>query len=119
MAYELKATVKEIGETQQVSEKFKKRDLVLTDLSKPEYPQHIKFDLNQDKVTLADNLKIGDKVSISFNLGGREYTKDNKTSYFNSLQIWKLTKLSDTAPQQAQIAEPQHIDNKDIDDVPF
>ena len=70
---QLKATIKKIGITEVVSDKFKKRDIVLTDNSNEKYPQHILFQLIQDKVNLADNLRIGDSVEISFNLKGREY----------------------------------------------
>lgn len=37
------------GDTQQVSEKFKKRDIVLTE-SSSQYPQHILFQLDRKSV---------------------------------------------------------------------
>ena len=79
---------------QQVSEKFRKREFVLTDNSS-QYPQHISFQLTQDKCSLLDSYKIGDEVKVYFNLRGREWTdKQGATKYFNSLEAWKLEGVS-------------------------
>jgi hypothetical protein len=79
---------------QQVSEKFRKREFVLTDNSS-QYPQHISFQLTQDKCSLLDAYNIGDEVKVYFNLRGREWTdKQGVTKYFNSLEAWKLEGVS-------------------------
>lgn len=112
---QLKATIKKIGITEVVSDKFKKRDIVLTDNSNEKYPQHILFQLIQDKVNLADKVKIGDSVEISFNLKGREYTNSSgEVKYFNSLEIYSVTKLNSAV----ESTEPSHIADTN-DDVPF
>jgi hypothetical protein len=78
------------SETQQVSEKFKKREFVLTDNSS-QYPQHISFQLTQDKCSLLDNYNIGDEMKVHFNLRGREWTDpQGKVKYFNSLEAWRI-----------------------------
>ena len=87
----IKGTITEIYDTQQVSEKFKKREFVIQDKENPEYPQYIKFELSQDKCSLANNLNVGDNVDVSFNLRGRSYVNPQGVkSYFNSLQCWKI-----------------------------
>jgi len=115
---DLTATIKAIGDVQQVSEKFKKRDVVLTDDSS-QYPQHISFQLTQDKVSLIDKYKVGDRIKAYFNLRGREWTSPkDEVKYFNTLEIWRVeggqasepVATSDTAD-----AEPQTSG----DDLPF
>ena len=41
---EINGTVLFVGETQQVTEKFKKRDLVIQYAENPEYPETVKFE---------------------------------------------------------------------------
>ncbi|MEO6904454.1 MAG: DUF3127 domain-containing protein [Bacteroidia bacterium] len=78
------------SEAQQVSEKFKKRDFVLTDNSS-QYPQHISFQLTQDKCNIIDQYNIGDEIKVHFNLRGREWTSpQNEIKYFNTLEAWRI-----------------------------
>lgn len=88
----IKGKVHEIGALQQVSDTFKKRDLIIEYAENPTYPEFIKFEATNDKTALFDALNIGDEVEVTFNLRGRPWTnKEGVTSYFNSLIIWKLT----------------------------
>lgn len=78
------------GAAQQVSEKFKKRDFVLTDNSS-QYPQHISFQLTQDKTNLIDNYAVGSEIKVHFNLRGREWTSpQGEIKYFNTLEAWRI-----------------------------
>jgi hypothetical protein len=78
------------SEAQQVSEKFKKREFVLTDNSS-QYPQHISFQLTQDKCNLIDNYAVGAEIKVHFNLRGREWTSPkNEVKYFNTLEAWRI-----------------------------
>lgn len=109
---ELKGKVHEVGETQQVSETFRKRDLIVEYAENPTYPEYIRFELIQDKCPLADSLKPGDEVEVFFNLRGRPWTdKTGKTSYFNSLVIWRLNAIASGAPSASTpaYAEPVNI----------
>lgn len=119
---ELKGKVHEIGALQQVSETFKKRDLIIEYADNPTYPEYIKFEALQDKTALFDSLKVGDDVDLAFNLRGRPWTdKAGKVSYFNSLVIWRINKLgaSSSTPAQ-QYAPPAGLNNTDDgDDLPF
>lgn len=86
---EFKGNVKHIGQTEQVSEKFKKRDLVVT--IEGQYPQHITVQATQDKVVMFDNLLPGDSVTCYINLRGREWVDAKGVAkYFNTLECWKL-----------------------------
>ena len=78
------------SEAQQVSEKFKKREFVITDNSS-QYPQHISFQLTQDKCSLLDQYKVGDELKVHFNLRGREWTSPKgEVKYFNTLEAWRI-----------------------------
>lgn len=78
------------GEAQQVSEKFRKREFVLSDNS-TQYPQHISFQLTQDKCSLIDQYNVGDEIKVHFNLRGREWTSPkNEVKYFNTLEAWRI-----------------------------
>ncbi len=78
------------SEAQQVSEKFKKRDFVLTDNSS-QYPQHISFQLTQDKCSLIDQYTVGSEIKVHFNLRGREWTSpQGEIKYFNTLEAWRI-----------------------------
>lgn len=121
---EIKGKVHEIGALQQVSETFKKRDLIIEYAENPTYPEYIKFEAIQDKTALFDVLKPGDEVEVSFNLRGRPWTnKEGVTTYFNSLVVWRLTQLTNTA---AAAAAPAYAAPADLntpageeDDLPF
>ncbi|WP_256002283.1 MULTISPECIES: DUF3127 domain-containing protein [Pedobacter] len=121
---EIKGKVHEIGALQQVSETFKKRDLIVEYAENPTYPEYIRFEALQDKTALFDSLKPGDDVEVSFNLRGRPWTdKTGKTSYFNSLVVWRINTLTNTAaaapaPQYAPPADLNSAPGED-DDLPF
>jgi hypothetical protein len=82
--------IKVIKETVQVTEKFKKREFVLIDDSS-QYPQFISFQLTQDRCGLLDASNVGDRITVNFNLRGREWTdKQGVVKYFNSLEVWRV-----------------------------
>ncbi len=94
-SFEITGKLKVKNEIQQVSEKFTKREFVIVADEETQYPQMISFQLTQTKCELLDNYNIGDSIKVSFNLRGREWTgNDGITKYFNSLEAWKLEKVS-------------------------
>ena len=84
----INGTVHVINETFVMSEKFKKRELVIQTDDK--FPQFVTIQFVNDKCDLLSNLRIGDFVSINYNLRGREWTKDNVTKYFNTVEGWSI-----------------------------
>jgi hypothetical protein len=105
--FNLTGTLKVKNAEQQVSDKFRKREFVITDNSS-QYPQHISFQLTQDKCSLIDNCKVGDEIKVFFNLRGREWKspKDNEMKYFNSLEAWKIEKAGAAQGASAPVSEP-------------
>ncbi len=88
---EVKGKIKFIGATQQVSEKFSKREIVVT--TDEQFPQHISIEFNQDKCAVLDKYSVGDDVEVGINLRGREWTNpQGETKYFNSIQGWNIKK---------------------------
>ena len=89
MAYDVTGRLHEIFDEQQVSEKFRKREFVL-EVVDGQYPEHIKFQLVQDKTALIDPFKVGDEVKIAFNLRGRGFNKNGQMLYFTNLEAWRI-----------------------------
>lgn len=119
---EVKGKVHEISGVIAVSDKFKKRELIVECSDNPTYPEYVKFEAVQDKTSLLDELRVGDQVEIFFNLRGRPWTdKTGKTSYFNTLSIWRLNILKTVAGgSQPEYAAPVDISSApDDDDLPF
>jgi hypothetical protein len=126
---DIRGKVHEIGQTQQVTDTFKKRDLIVLYAENPQFPEYIRFEATQDRTSIFDNLAVGDEVEVSFNLRGRPWTnKEGVTSYFNSLVAWRVSKVSTTpvAPGQAASAPADFPPAVDItsedgkdDDLPF
>ena len=83
--------IKVIGDVQEVSSSYKKRELVVS--TEEQYPQSIAIEFPQDKTTLLDFYNVGEKVKVSVNLGGREWVNPaGETKYFNSVKGWKIEK---------------------------
>lgn len=105
------------GSEQQVSEKFKKREFVLTD-DAASYPQMIIFQLSQSTCGLIEDAKIGDEITAYFTLKGRAWTNPKgEIKYFNTLEVYKIESPSEKA------SEPT-FDNENLvptpdDDLPF
>jgi hypothetical protein len=99
---EVSGRVKVISAAQQVSPTFKKRELVVT--TEEQYPQHIMVEFTQDKCDLLDSYQVGEPVKVSINLRGREWVSpQGETKYFNSIQGWRIERLtSDSMPQGGQ-----------------
>lgn len=127
---EIRGKVHEIGDVQQVTDTFKKRDLIVQYAENPQFVEYIRFEATQDRTALFDSLNVGDEVEVSFNLRGRPWTnKDGVTSYFNSLVAWRVAKVTAEPVQAGQGGAPQQSatpptvdisadDGKD-DDLPF
>lgn len=85
-------TVHEIGNTEQVSDKLRKRELIIEYAENPQYPEFIKIEAINDRCDLLDSIRLGQSVTVDFNIKGRPWTdKTGKKTYFNSLQLWKIS----------------------------
>lgn len=86
---EITGKIKVIKATEVVSDKFSKRELVIT--TNEQYHQDISIQFTQDKCNLLDNLSIGQMVEVSINLKGREWTSpQGEVKYFNTIEGWRI-----------------------------
>jgi len=110
----IKGKVTELFATTQVTEKVKKREIVVEYAENPQYQEYIKLEAINDRCSLLDNIQVGDEVEIEFNLRGRPWVdKTGKKVYFNTLAIWKVTKLGGYVTTVITAAKD------DGDDLPF
>jgi len=121
---EVVGKVKVIGETQQVSSSFVKRELVVT--TDEQYPQSIMIEFVQDKADLLNTISVGQDVKVSINLGGREWVNpQGETKYFNSIKGWRIEKVSNAdvgnmPPKPAESFAPTtNFKEEEHDDLPF
>lgn len=122
---ELEGIIKKIEDTQQITDTFKKRGVVVT--TEEQYPQHIMVEFIQDKTSLLDTYNVGDKVNIGINLRGREWTSpQGEVKYFNTIQGWRIEKKGNEMPGQnsSGMSEtpppmPPMSDEEEDDDLPF
>ena len=109
---EIKGKVFSVGKTETVTEKFKKRELIVEYAENPEYVEYIKFEATQNKVDLLDTVRVGDEVEVSFNLKGRGWKdKTGKQNYTINLVIWKLVKSTGAYANQLTEVNHSHEDS--------
>ena len=102
---EISGAIKKISDTQQITDTFKKREVVVT--TEEQYPQHIQIEFIQDRTSLLDSFNVGDKVNIGFNLKGREWTSpQGETKYFNTIQGWRIEKAGAAAANASSGSAP-------------
>lgn len=125
----ISGTIKVVGNTQKVSEKFSKRELVVTE-SGGQYPQLIPIEFKQDKTSLLEGYNPGDEVTVTCYVNGREWTgKDGVTKYFLSLAGNRIERSGASAgttgsggalsAPAATMADMPPITAEGEDDLPF
>lgn len=123
MAFNITGTLRVKREEQVINDRFKKREFVLTDDSS-QYPQFISFQLTQDKCSLLDSIKEGEKITVHFNLRGREWkSPQGDIKYFNTLEAWKIDRGQGGASSSSSEADSYVPDYNSMpaanDDLPF
>jgi len=116
-------TIKVKNSEVKVSEKFRKREFVLTD-NASSYPQTILFQLTQDRCSLIENANVGDEITVTFGLKGREWKNpQGEIKFFNSLDVFKVEKTKSVSSSNENQSEPS-FNNETLvptpdDDLPF
>jgi hypothetical protein len=96
---EISGKIKLINPTKEVSDSFKKREVVVS--TEEQYVQHILIEFIQDKCSILDSYNVGENVTVSINVRGKEHTtKDGEVRYFNQLQGWKIERTSSAVPSE-------------------
>ncbi len=125
MSFEVEGKLHKKFDTAQVTSTFKKREFVIE--LDGAYPQFISFQLTQDRCGILDSYNEADRIKVSFDLRGREWTSPKgEVKYFNSLNAWKIegaaaaensAPATEEAPFPNAGIEEQSFD--DNDDLPF
>jgi len=80
-------------DTQQVSERFKKREFVMElaeEINGNVYTNYAKMQLVQNKCEIIDRFNEGDSIKVSFNIKGNKWERDGKVNYITNLDAWKI-----------------------------
>lgn len=116
----------EIFDTVKIKDTFQKREFVLEYATNPKYPELVKFEMVQDKCAVLDGFKVGQEVSVDFDLRGRKWTdKQGAVKYFNTVQAWRLSPADASADGGSPAAgSPPDVDTNDYGadkggDMPF
>jgi hypothetical protein len=124
MSYDIKGQLQVIEPIQEVTATFKKREFVIEVANErnPAYNDFIKFQLTQDRCTTIEAFKPGQMIKVSFDVKGRKWEKDGRTSYFNSLEAWRIEGAD--APAASNEPLPQYQETQipaaeEGDDLPF
>lgn len=132
MAFDITGKLIEKFDTQQVSDKFKKREFVIEKEDNNGgmmFVDTIKFQLTQDRCNLLDPFSLHDEIKVSFNIKGNKWEKEGKVNYFTNLDAWRIENssgASQSAPSQGSAkadefptTEPFAAADSDTDDLPF
>lgn len=118
-------------DTDQVNERFRKREFVLEYVENPLYPQLVLFQLIQDNCSRIDGYEVGIEMEVHFNIKGRPWTSPSgEVRYFNSLEAWKIIPVapqeSPASPDTSSVPPPQSPPpvsqgqtDPNLDDLPF
>lgn len=115
-----------INDTEQVSDKFRKRSAILEIPGK--YPDYPTVEFTQDKCDLLDGYSVGQEVKVSINIKGRLYQDKNtgEQKSFNTIQAWRIESAGTAqAPEDTQAGEHSWAQaeavtqNGEEDDLPF
>ena len=104
-------------DTQQITETFKKREFVLEhsiNRNDRKFTDYIKFQLVGERCSLIDQIEVGAKVKVFFNIKGRKDEKSSITRYFNNLDVWRLESISNN-----EMVEDEFPDMEINDSLPF
>ena len=125
---EITGTLKVKFDTQKVSDRFQKREFVLTTEANTLYPQHVSMQVTQDKCTILDQYNVGEELKVQFNLRGREWNGPQGIKYFNTIEAWRIEKMNAATTTQTNATPPvteAQVNNvvnnsaDDKEDLPF
>ena len=121
---EVKGFLKVINDVVILSEKFKKREVVVS-VSDGKYNQDLLIQFSQDNVDLVDEFAIGQEVVVGINLRGRAWTNPKgEEKYFNTIEGWRVTGVVNSSKNDVPVAKPKKAqsiidETQSDDDLPF
>lgn len=108
----MKGAIKLINPVNVISDKFSVREFVIT-TADAKYPQDVIFQTVNDRMDVIAPYGVGQEITVSFNVRGREYAAPGKpVRYYNTLDAYKVQGDVATPAPSVQPIEEQ-------DDLPF
>jgi hypothetical protein len=95
MSYEISGKVIYVGNTVDVTDKFRKREFVISkseSVNGNTYTEEIKFQTVQNNCGILDKVSVGDDVDVKFNIKGKKWKED----WFTNLDAWKVELQGDS-----------------------
>lgn len=122
---ELSGRIHKIGELQTFPSGFQKVELVV--ITEDQYPMPIAIEFLKDRSDLLIPFKEGERVKVSINIGGREWTSPTgEIKYFNSITGWKVERLDAEEEEPVEKGSRVHTATaaqafmeEDEEDLPF
>lgn len=99
-SYDLKGTLKNIGDLMKFDSGFVKREAIV--LTEEAYPQEVKVEFLGDNSNVLEKFDEGDQVTVSFNIRGREW----EGKHFVNLTGWRIQLAAKANKQQREEASP-------------
>ena len=108
--FKISGRLYKIGEVQKVTDSFSVQKFrIETD---DQYPQKIEFQAVNDRCVILEPYKIGDLVTVHFDVRGRDWSKGDREGNATNLNAWKIERVGDqsgnantmTAPAAPQAA---------------
>lgn len=91
-------------DTAKVSDKFQKREFILTIEENTPYPQPLSMQLTQDKCIILDAFNEDDEIKVHFNIRGRQWDGPQGTKWFNTIDVWRIELIAKGSGQSAPVS---------------
>ena len=116
----LTGVVYKVGETQNVSDKFAKKELIIK--TDGEYPQYIPIEFVNKGIDKIDSILAGQRVTVSYDLRGRLWTSPKgEEKCFSTINGWNIKvdnkQFDSKAPHTEQQFDAAYVSQNN--DLPF
>jgi hypothetical protein len=120
----IKGLVHKINPTQQVSDKFAKKEIIIK--TDGEYPQYILIQFTQKNIDKLDHITAGSTVVVSYNIRGKLWTNpQGEEKCFVTIEGWQI-KTENQQSTGEKKEDVKHYSQPDFgatatdsDDLPF
>ncbi len=109
---ELTGKIISVGDEQQISDRFSKREIVVE--TGDQYPNPLPVEFANDKMLLVAGAEVGDQVTVSAHVNGRKWESPKGDRYFISLRGYKIDNPAERGRFEAPDFKPESDDG-----IPF
>jgi hypothetical protein len=103
--FKISGRLYKIGEVQKVTDSFSVQKFrIETD---DQYPQKIEFQAVNDRCVIIEPYRIGDLITVHFDVRGRDWSKGDREGNATNLNAWKIERVGGEQPAQQAQSAPQ------------